>query len=111
MISNVFRSVSTLAKVGAIAALVASAGMAVAAEPMADEAIVEQMTQAGMTDVVVSHQDGKINVAGTLDGQGTELVYNAESGALETFNSGSPDTEAHVKFLHLGEAPTEAPAN
>lgn len=111
MLNKVFRSVLFVARAGALAAVVAGAGMAHAAGPMTDEAITEQMTQAGMTDVVVTHAGDKINVVGTLDGQGAELVYDAKTGALETFNGDSPAVDAHVAFMNLGKAPETAPAN
>ncbi len=111
MRSNVFKTVLTATKAGMIGAFLLGAGAAFAAAPMADEAITEQLTAAGMTDVTVNHADGKINVSGTYDGKGVVLVYNEETGALESFDGGTPEAGAHAAFMTLGEAPADAPAN
>lgn len=60
----VFKTILTAAKAGMVGAFLLGAGVAYAAAPMADEAIAQQLTAAGMTDVTVNHADGKINVAG-----------------------------------------------
>ncbi|WP_347266745.1 hypothetical protein [Paracoccus sp. (in: a-proteobacteria)] len=109
MLSRAFRSAGIVVRTGALALVLAGAGMAQAAAPMADEAIVEQLTQAGMTDVVVTHAGDKINVVGTLDGKGAELVYDAATGNLVTFNGDSPSVDAHVAFMNLGKAPEVSP--
>lgn len=98
-------------KTAAVVAIMAGAGVAYAAEPMADEAITQQMMEAGMTDVVVSHADDKITVGGTLEGKGVELVYDAKTGALQSFDGNSPDVDAHVAFLNIGQAPDAASGN
>ncbi|MDF3605410.1 hypothetical protein PE067_04110 [Paracoccus sp. DMF-8] len=102
MFTRMLKSTACLARAGAVAAVMMGAGVAYAAGPMADEAVVEQMTQAELSDIVVTRADSKINVAGTLNGQGIVLVYDEATGALETVDGNSPDVDAHVAFLNLG---------
>lgn len=104
MFTNIVRSAAVLVRAGAVTAVLAGAGAVYAEAPMADDAVAQHMTQAGMTDVVVTRADDKINVAGTLNGQGIVLVYDAASGALETVDGNSPDVDAHVAFLNLGKS-------
>lgn len=110
MFTKILKSTAHLARAGALAAVMVGAGVAYAAEPMADEAISAQMMQAGMTDVVVTHAEGKVNVAGTLNGEGVVLVYDQATGALETVDGNSPDVDAHVAFMNLGEPKDAATA-
>ncbi len=102
MFNKILKSTAHLARAGAIAMVMVGAGVAYAAEPMADEAITAQMTEAGMTDVVVTRADSKVSVAGTLDGKGVVLVYDEAAGALETVDGNSPEVDAYVNFKNLG---------
>lgn len=102
MFNKVLKSTAHLARAGAVAMVMVGAGMAYAAEPMADEAITAQMTNAGMTDVVITRADDKVSVAGTLDGKGVVMVYDEATGVLETVDGNSPDVDAYVAFKNLG---------
>lgn len=104
MFTKILKSTAHLARAGAVAAVMVGAGVAYAAEPMADDAISQHMMQSGMTDVVVTRADSKVNVAGTLNGQGIVLVYDEATGVLETVDGNAPDVDAHVAFMNLGES-------